>query len=324
MKFLKSMLGCLGALVCSAVLAQAVFPSKPVNIVVPFPPGGAADQPARLFSQAMNNVWKQPAVVNTRPGAGGAIGTVAVANAVADGYTLLVTNPSLLILPEADRLFGRTPSFERSSFVPLGLLVADPLVLVVKSDAPWKTYQEFIADAQANPDKITYGSSGSYSASHLPIEMLAHAAGVKLRHISYSGGGPAIQAVLGGHIGVTASSPSAVSALIKSGALRPLVGTGAKRIASLPDVPTAVELGYKDSEFYIWIGLFAPANTPPAVVQTLRSDIQKAVTMDNGFVQSMTKLGAVPDYRTASAFDEFLNRDAERIKATLLRIGKVD
>lgn len=187
MKFLKSMLGCLGALVCSAVLAQAVFPSKPVNIVVPFPPGGAADQPARLFSQAMNNVWKQPAVVNTRPGAGGAIGTVAVANAVADGYTLLVTNPSLLILPEADRLFGRTPSFERSSFVPLGLLVADPLVLVVKSDAPWKTYQEFIADAQANPDKITYGSSGSYSASHLPIEMLAHAAGVKLRHISYSG-----------------------------------------------------------------------------------------------------------------------------------------
>ncbi|NDF63916.1 MAG: tripartite tricarboxylate transporter substrate binding protein, partial [Betaproteobacteria bacterium] len=155
MKFLKWMLGCLGALACSAVLAQAAFPSKPVNIVVPFPPGGAADQPARLFSQAMNNVWKQPAVVNTRPGAGGAIGTVAVANAVADGYTLLVTNPSLLILPEADRLFGRTPSFERSSFVPLGLLVADPLVLVVKSDAPWKTYQEFIADAQANPDKIT-------------------------------------------------------------------------------------------------------------------------------------------------------------------------
>jgi hypothetical protein len=272
----------------------------------------------------MSNVWKHPAVVNTRPGAGGAIGTVAVANAPADGYTLLVTNPSLLILPEADRLFGRTPAIERSSFVSLGLLVADPLVLVVKSDAPWKTYQELIADAQANPDKITYGSSGAYSASHLPIEMLASAASMKLRHISYSGGGPAIQAVLGGHIGVTASSPSAVSALIKSGALRPLVTTGAKRITSLPEVPSAVELGYKDAEFYIWIGLFAPANTPQSVVQTLRADIQKAVTMDNGFVQSMTKLGAVPDYRPAAAFDEFLSKDAERIKATLLRIGKVD
>ena len=138
---------------------------------------------------------------------------------------------------------------------------------------------------------------------------------MKLRHISYSGGGPAIQAVLGGHIGVTASSPSAVSALIKSGALRPLVTTGAKRITSLPEVPTAVELGYKDAEFYIWIGLFAPANTPQSVVQTLRADIQKAVTMDNGFVQSMTKLGAVPDYRPAAAFDEFLSKDAERIKA---------
>ena len=324
MKIFKWILSCLGPWVCAAVMAQAAFPSKPVNIVVPFPPGGAADQPARLFSQAMNNVWKHPAVVTTRPGAGGAIGTVAVANAAADGHTLLVTNPSLLILPEADRLFGRTTPFDRSSFVPLGLLVADPVVLVVKSDAPWKNYQEFVADAQANPDKITYGSSGAYSASHLPIEMLANAAGMKLRHISYSGGGPAIQAVLGGHIGVTASSPSAVSALIKSGALRPLVGSGAKRIASLPDVPTAVELGYKDAEFYIWIGLFAPANTPPAVVQTLRADIQKAVTMDNGFNQSMIKLGAVPDYRPAAAFDDFLNKDADRIKATLLRIGKVD
>ena len=324
MKSLKLVPWFLGLLISGAVWAQGAFPSKPVNVVVPFPPGGAADQPSRLFALAMNNVWKQPAVVITRPGAGGAIGSSAVANAAADGYTLLATNPSLLILPEADRLFGRTPSFDRSSFVSLGLLVADPVVLVVKADAPWKTYQEFVADARANPDKITYGSSGAYSASHLPIEMLAHAAGMKLRHISYSGGGPAIQAVLGGHIGVTASSPSAISAHIKAGTLRALVGTGAKRITSLPDVPSAVELGYKDAEFYIWIGLFAPANTPDAVVQTLRADIQKAVTMDNGFVQSMTKLGAVPDYRPAAAFDEFLNKDAERIKATLHRIGKVD
>ena len=324
MKTLTWALWCLGCLISSALWAQGVFPAKPVNVVVPFPPGGAADQPTRLFSLAMNNVWKQPAVVLTRPGAGGAIGSAAVANAAADGYTLLATNPSLLILPEADRLFGRTSTFDRSSFVSLGLLVADPVVLVVKADAPWKTYQDFVADARARPDMITYGSSGAYSASHLPIEMLANAAGMKLRHISYSGGGPAIQAVLGGHIGVTASSPSAISAHLKAGTLRALVGTGAKRITSLPDVPSAVELGYKDAEFYIWIGLFAPATTPDAIVQTLRADIQKAVTMDNGFVQSMTKLGAVPDYRPAAEFDDFLNKDAERIKATLRRIGKVD
>ena len=324
MKKFSLLLWCFGLSVCGPVLAQTVFPHKPVSIVVPFPPGGAADQPTRLMGQAMNNVWKQPTVILTRPGAGGAIGTAAVANALADGYTVLATNPSLLILPEADRLFGRTSTFDRSSFVPLALLVADPVILVVKADAPWKTYQEFIADARANPDKLTYGSSGAYSASHLPIEMLANAAGVKFRHISYSGGGPAILAVLGGHISATASSPSALASQIKAGSLRALVTTGAKRVAALPDVPTAVELGYKDAEFYIWIGLFAPVKTPDAVVQTLRADIQKAVTMDNGFVQSMTKLGAVADYRTATAFDEFLNKDAERIKATLLRIGKVD
>ena len=309
---------------CLSAFAQSAFPSRPVNIVVPFPPGGAADQPTRLFSQALNSVWKPGSVVITRPGAGGAIGATAVANATPDGYNLLATNPSLLILPEADRLFGRTPAFERSQFVPLGLLVADPVVLVVKADAPWKTYQELVAAARAQPEQITYGSSGAYSASHLPIEMLAHAANMKLRHISYSGGGPAILAVLGGHIGVTASSPSAVMAHIKAGTLRPLLTTGAKRVAVLPDVPTAVELGYKDAEFYIWIGVFAPAATPEAVLSTLRADMQKAVTMDNGFNQSMVKLGAVPDYRPAAAFEEFLNKDAERLKATLMRIGKVD
>lgn len=313
-----------GLFIGASAWAQANFPNKPVNIIVPFPPGGAADQPSRLFGQAMNNVWKSGTVVVTRPGAGGAIGATAVANASPDGHTLLATNPSLVILPEADRLFGRNPAFERSQFVPLGLLVADPLVLVVKADAPWKSYNEFVADARANPDKITYGSSGAYSASHLPIEMLAHAANMKLRHISYSGGGPAILAVLGGHIGVTASSPSAVMAHIKSGALRPLVTTGVKRIAALPDVPSAVELGFKDAEFYIWIGLFAPASTPEPILQTLRADIQKGINGDNGFNQSMIKLGAVPDFRPAAAFEEFLSKDAERLKATLQRIGKVD
>ncbi|HEX4326182.1 MAG TPA: tripartite tricarboxylate transporter substrate binding protein [Burkholderiales bacterium] len=311
-------------LAAGAARAQDAYPNKPIQLIVPFPPGGAADQPARLLAQALGNVWKQPAVVMTRSGAGGAVGMQVVANAAPDGYTLVATNPALLILPEADHMFGRKPIIERSQFTPVALLVADPVVLVVKADAPWKTYQDFVADAKAHPDNFTYGSSGAYSASHLPIEMLANSAGIKLRHISYSGGGPAILAVLGGQVAATASSPAAVGPQIKAGALRALVTTGNKRVAALPDVPTALELGYKDAEFYIWIGLFAPAKTPEATVQAIRAGINRAVTEEGGFVQTMAKLGAPTDYRDAPAFNDFLNKDYERIKATVQKIGKVD
>lgn len=304
--------------------SQNNYPNKPVSLIVPFPPGGAADQPSRLISQALFNVWKESAVVITKPGAGGAIGAAFVANAPPDGYTLLATNPSMIIVPEADRMFGRPTNFDLNSFTPLALLVADPIVLVVKANAPWKTYQDLIVDAKLRPGEITYGSSGAYSASHLPIEMLANSANVKLRHIPYAGGGPAILAVLGGHIAITASSPAAVVGQIRSGELRPLVITGAKRLASLPDVPTAAELGYKDAEFYLWIGLFAPTKTPNSVVQTLRHDLTQAVTQDNGFIQNMAKLGAASDFRDAPAFSEFLKKDAERIKSTMQKIGKVD
>lgn len=323
-KTLQKILLCCLCFVSLFSFAQNSFPNKPVNLIVPFPPGGAADQPSRLISQALFSVWQQPAVILTKPGAGGAIGTAFVANSPADGYTLLATNPSMIIVPEADRMFSRPPTFDLNNFTPLALLVADPIVLVVKADAPWKTYKDFLAEAKSKPGEITYGSSGAYSASHIPIEMLANAANVKLRHIPFAGGGPAILAVLGGHISTTASSPAAVVNQIKSGALRALVVTGNKRLAALPDVPTAIELGFKDAEFYLWIGLFAPNKTPPEIVQTIRNDLNKAITQDNGFIQNMQKLGATTDYRDAPAFTDFLLKDAERIKSTMLKIGKVD
>jgi tripartite-type tricarboxylate transporter receptor subunit TctC len=311
-------------MLAAPVHAQSAFPNKTVSLIVPFPPGGAADNPARFIGQSLFGIWKQSVVTLNRPGAGGALGMGVAARSAPDGYTLLVTNPSVLIVPEADRVFGRESSFDRASFTPLALLVADPIVLAVKADAPWKTYQEFVAAARANPDTITYASSGAYSASHLPIEMLANAAGIKLRHVPYSGGGPAIIAVLGGQVAATASSPSALAAHFKSGALRPLVNTGATRIAALPDVPTAIELGYKDVEFYLWIGMFAPAKTPNAIVQTIRADIGRAIKLENGFAHNMAKLGAPIDYRDGPAFVDFLNKDAERIKAAIQRIGRVD
>lgn len=310
-------------LVGPAAAQTATYPSKPVNLIVPFPPGGVVDQTGRSIAQALFKVWQQPVVISTRAGAGGAIGMAAAASAQPDGYTLLATHPSIIAVPEAERIFGRTPAVDRSNFSPLALLVADPLVLVVKASSPWKTYEEFVADARKNPDKIAYSSSGAYSAVHLPIEMLTHAANIKLRHIPYSGGGPALTAVLGGVVAATAGAPAVLAPQIKSGELRALVTTGVKRHDLLPDIPTAIELGYKDVEFYLWVGLFAQAKMDESLIQNVRRGIGRAV-QEPDFVQHMGKLGTPLDYRDGPAFSAFLNKDAERINAAIRRIGKVD
>lgn len=319
----------LAALACSALTTgvasaqTAAYPNKPVSLIVPFPPGGAVDQAGRAIGMALGKVWKQSVVINNRGGAGGGIGMTAAANAAADGYTLLATHPSIIALPESERLFGRTPSVDRSAFTPLALVVADPLVLVVKADAPWKTYEEFAADARKRPGAIAYSSSGAYSAVHLPVEMLAHAAGMKLHHIPYAGGGPALNAVLSGTVAATAGAPAVLAPHVAAGTLRALVNTGVKRHPLLPEVPTAIELGYKDVEFYLWVGLFAPVKTDEGLVRTLRSDIGRAA-VEPDFVALMAKLGAPVDYRDGPAFADFLNKDAERIQAAIKRIGKVD
>lgn len=324
---LKTTLG-LALLGLSGLQTQALaqvsgFPNRAVQLVVPFPPGGVVDQTGRAIAQSLFKTWKQPVVINTKPGAGGAIGMATVANAPADGYTLLAAHPFINTLPEAERQFGRSVAFDRSHFAPLSLIVADPLVFVVKGDAPWKTYDEFVADAKKRPDSIPYSSSGAYSAVHLPIEMLAHSAGIKLRHVPYSGGGPALTAVLGNVVAATAGAPAVLSPQIKAGELRALVVTGAKRHPLLPDTPTATELGYKDAEFYLWVGLFASIKTEETMLLQLRRDLAKAAS-DPEFVAYMAKLGAPLDVRDGPAFQAFLERDAQRITQAIRRIGRVE
>ncbi len=307
----------------SSSFAQTDFPNKPINLISPYPPGGAVDQAARSIGQSLFKIWNQPVVVNTKPGAGGAIGIQAVANATPDGYTLLVTAPALLSMPESDRLFGKTPSFDRSQFTPLALLSADPVLFVVKADAPWKTFEEFVAYAKKNPDKVPYSSSGNYSNLHLPVEMIANAAGIKLQHIPYSGGGPSLTAVLGGQVAMTAGVPGVVVPQVKAGNMRALLTTGAKRHPQFPDIPTALELGYKNAEFYLWVGLFAPVKTPENLTLKMRKDIGRAV-QDPEYVLSSEKMGVLIDYRDGKDFDDFLNKDQERLTNTIKRIGKIE
>ncbi len=299
------------------------FPTKPITFIVPFPPGGLIDFTARPVAAALERVWKQPMVVSNRPGASGGVGMIAGANARPDGYTLLFTHPSISTIPAADAIFGRPPSFDKSQFMPLALIVADPLVVVVRADSPWKTFEDFAAAARKAPGTLAYASSGAYGAIHVPSEMLAHAAGIKLKHVAYTGGGPMMTALLGGHVQMTAPSPAVAAPQIKSGELRALAITGAKRIALLPDVPSVYDLGYKSAEFYLWCGLFGPAKLPTQIADKVRAGVAQAVK-DPEFIKHMKNAGLPVEYMDAPDFRKFWMADAERIEAAIKRIGKVE
>ena len=303
--------------------AQEPYPARPITLVVPFPPGGVADLTARPVAAAMEKVLKSPVGVVNKTGAAGAVGMQFVATSKPDGYTLLLALSSISIIPEADKLFGRPPAFTVDQFAPIALISADPTILVVPADKPWKTAKDFIADAKRRPGQISFSSSGVYGTLHMAMELFAHAAGIKLRHVPYAGAGPALTAILGGHVDALASGPAVVLPHIKSGKLRPLAGWGAARVAALPDVPTFKELGYPGAEFYIWAGLFAPRDTPPPALATLRASVGAAVG-DPDFRAAMDKLETPIAFKQGEEFRKFFEADARRLAEGVRQVGRVE
>ena len=313
------------ALVLAAVVAgaQEPYPTRPITVVAPFPPGGVADLTARPVAAAMEKVLKNPVGVVNKTGAAGAVGMQFVATSKPDGYTLLLALSSISIIPEADKLFGRPPAFTVDQFAPIALISADPTILVVPADKPWKTARDFIEDAKKRPGQISFSSSGVYGTLHMAMELLSHAAGVKLRHVPYGGAGPALTAILGGHVDALASGPAVVLPHIKSGKLRPLAGWGDKRVAALPGVPTFRELGYPDAEFYIWAGLFAPKGTPEPVLAKLRDALRGAVA-DPDFKAAMDKLETPVAFKQGAEFQKFFDADAKRLADGVRKVGKIE
>jgi tripartite-type tricarboxylate transporter receptor subunit TctC len=310
----------LGAI--GAAAAQDVYPAKPISLVVPFPPGGVADIVARPTADAMSRYLGQPVVIENKSGAGGGIGMGVVAKAKPDGYTLLLALSSISILPEADKVTGRAPLYQMDQLVPIARLTADPTVLVVRAESPWKTLQEFVADAKRRPGAIAYGSSGNYGTMHMPMEMFAASAGIKLLHVPYTGAGPAVVGLLGGNVDALSSGPSTVIQHVKAEKLRVLASWGDKRLASLPDVPTLTESGY-EVIFFQWSALFAPAGTPAPVIAKLR-EAARAVVADQRFAAAMATVETPIQYLDAPELQRFWEADARKLGEAVRRIGKLD
>jgi tripartite-type tricarboxylate transporter receptor subunit TctC len=310
------------ALAASGALAQETYPTKPITMVVPFPPGGVADIVGRPLATQMEKSLKQPIVVVNRTGAGGAVGMASVAKAAPDGYTILMALSSISIFPVSDRINGKTPSYEMKDFAPIALITADPTVLIVSADSPWKNLKEFVASAKAYPDKINYSSSGVYGTLHVSMEIFANAAGIKLFHVPYQGGGPALTALLGGQVHALASGPAPAVGQIKAGKVRALASWSTERLPLMPDVPTFKELGY-DAEFYIWSGVFAPAAIPTQVLDRLRAAVREAANSAE-FKGAMEKVQTPINYLDAPAFRTYWEKDAARLKVALEKIGKVE
>lgn len=310
-----------GALL-NVATAQEAYPTRAITMVVAFPPGGLADNTARPVATAMERILKQPVVVSNKPGAAGAVGNQVTATSKPDGYTLLMALVSVSVLPEVDKLFGRPPTYTRDQLTGIARINADPSMLVVRADTPWKTAKDLVDDAKKRPGEIVFSSSGLYGAAHVPVEMFMHAAGIKLRHLPTTGGGPMMNAILGGHSQVTMTPASLAVAHVKAGKLRFLAHTGTAPVAAYPEVPPFRSLGY-DVEYTAWAGLVAPRATPPHVIKILRDAVRQAVK-EPEVVNSHAKLDTPIAYMDADEFNAWWAKDAARLADVVRMIGKVE
>src|SRR5688572_18307846 len=308
-------------LVFAAASASAQdYPSRAISITVPNPPGGMNQITAQPLSAVIEKLYGQPAPVINKPGGTAAVGTAYVANQKPDGHHILVTTPNLYLVVEKNKAFNIESPFKLEQIQPLALTSADPLIFVVSVQSPYKSVKDFVADAKAKQGQLAYSTSGPYGITHVPLAMFTHAAGLKMRHVPTTGGGPALTQLLGEHVQASGGGVAAVAPYIKGGKMRPLASWGAKRHPNLPDVATFKELGY-DVEAYLWVGLFTTAGVPEPTLKAMREMVRKAIH-DPMYKQAMEKISVQIDYRDTPEFVEFFKADHKRLAVAVDRIAR--
>ena len=305
----------------TGALAQGTE-GQPVSLIVPLAPGGIADITARPLAIPLARELGRPVIVDNKIGAGGAVGISYVGRQKPDGNTLLMALSSIVVIPEADRVAGRTPSYDLEKFAPIALITADPTVLVVRADSPLRTIDDLIKAAKARPGAISFSSSGLYGTTHICQAMLWQAAGIEMLHVPYNGGGPSMTALLGGQVEVTAQAPGTIAPHLKADTVRVLGSWGVERLKMLPEIKTFREQGL-DVEFYIWSALFAPAGIAPAKLEQLRSAARKSV-QDPGFQSAMATMNTPIRFMEGDEFARFLEKDRKRMAAVVKAMGKIE
>ena len=302
------------------LFAAADYPTKPITLVNPMAPGGTLDLQGRAFAAAAEKYLGQPVVVVNKVGATGMVGGTAVAQAPPDGYTLLVGSVNITNAVEWENANARKPPFTRNDFVPIGAFTMSPTLIIVPADSPYKNLNDFIADAKSKPGKYAFCSGGLYGMSHLPIEIFAKATGLKFRHVPFAGGGPCLSAVVGKHVEFAFQYPPTTLPLVKGGKLKVLAVAGKKRLKAIPDVPTTKELGI-DAEYYGWVGIMAPKNTPAPIVEKLR-EVTRKVAQDKAFVDLIEKPGDEVIYMNGDELAKWLDEEAKIIGAVDVELAK--
>lgn len=307
---------------CAPAIAQDKWPSRPVKVVVPYPPGGIADQVARLIQPGLEKEFKQSFIIENKSGATGGIGAQFVAQAPPDGYTIMVTLIGASTLPLIAKHQGKPPMYTREQLAPIARIVSDPCVIYVQKSAPWNTYAELIADAKKRPNEIIYISTGPFGPTHLPMEMLMQTTGTKFRHLPTTGGAPAINMLLtgGGHIFF--SVPALGVQHVQSGAFKVLAASSVTRVPEFPEVPTLKELGV-DMEYTSWGAVFTPAGVPVEIQKQLDAAVTKTVA-DPALQDVFKKIGMPIAHLGQDEFRTWWDQDTQRLDRIIKAIVEAE
>jgi len=303
----------------SNVLAQeADFPSRPIRIIAPFPPGGATDLTARLFAEGFRQAWGQPGIVENRPGASGIIGADVTSRAPADGYTLLLSSMSLhAVLPFLDTKMGEI----QKNLTPIGMIGTTPSYVVVPATLPVDNIGQFIAYIKANPGKFPYGSAGAGASQHIFAEQFIRAAGLDMFHVPYKGSGALVTDLIAGRVFMALEQGPAAMPHIRAGTLKALAVASTRRTSVLPNVPTLIESGLAGFEAAIWLSIYGPAGIPPAIVNKLNAEMARIIAKPE-MRGRLTAVGIDPETSTPEALAERNQRDAKKY-AELIRVAKI-